>query len=186
MTKRIVVARFNENLDWLNEIKFHGDILIINKGERIESRFKTIEVQNVGFEANSYLSYIINNYNNLTDITYFLQGNPYDHCDRSELSEALRADHISFCPVGRDHNIVHSNGEPNHPGLDKELKKIWNTLFNVLPPDKWHFFFGAQFGVNKKLIRRRGLYFYRKALDAIKTKEDACAIERIWQYIFCS
>ena len=91
MSKRIyIIARYNENLDWVENI--NGDILIINKGTSLTLPYETIETENYGREAESYIKGIvhlfetdrINNY----DEFVFLQGNPTEHS--SFLSEKLK------------------------------------------------------------------------------------------------
>ena len=75
----VVISRYNENLDWLKEInedKFN--IIVYNKG--INDNFiklpnmTIINLDNVGRESHTYLYHVINNYNNLADITIFLPG----------------------------------------------------------------------------------------------------------------
>ena len=77
MKTEIVVARYNENLDWLKEIKKSKDlkITVYNKGkDDIDVPF--ISLPNIGRESHTYLYHIINNYDNLADQTIFCQGNP--------------------------------------------------------------------------------------------------------------
>ena len=74
----IVVARYNENLDWLKDIPKNFNIIIYNKGlEDLTRPF--IKIPNVGRESHTYLYHIITNYNNLADITIFCQGDSIFH-----------------------------------------------------------------------------------------------------------
>ena len=80
MKTEIVVARYNENLDWLKKIKKSKDIKITvyNKGkDDIDVPF--IPLPNIGRESHTYLYHIINNYDNLADQTIFCQGDPIFH-----------------------------------------------------------------------------------------------------------
>jgi len=80
MKTEIVVARYNENLDWLKKIKKSKDIKITvyNKGpDDIDVPF--IQLPNVGRESHTYLYHIINNYDNLADQTIFCQGDSIFH-----------------------------------------------------------------------------------------------------------
>jgi len=75
----IVVSRYNENLEWLNQEPFNNFFIIIyNKGIndnfKIYSPHKIIKLDNVGKCDHTYLYHIINNYNNLPDIIIFLPG----------------------------------------------------------------------------------------------------------------
>ncbi len=78
----IVVARYNENLDWLNLIPKHFNIIIYNKGDtltNIKNNWKIIQLQNIGRESHTYLQHIINNYDTLADKTVFCQGDTLFH-----------------------------------------------------------------------------------------------------------
>ena len=68
MKTEIVIARYNENLDWLKKIKKSKDIKITvyNKGlPDIDVPF--IQLPNSGRESGTYLYHIINNYDKLAD-----------------------------------------------------------------------------------------------------------------------
>lgn len=73
----IVIARYNEDIEWSN--KYLSNVLIINKGDKIEGIKNQIFYPNVGREGHSYYKYIVDNYDNLDDYIIFLQGNPLDH-----------------------------------------------------------------------------------------------------------
>ena len=80
MKTEIVVARYNENLDWLKKIKKSKDlkITVYNKGkDDIDVPF--IQLPNIGRESHTYLYHIINNYDNLADQTIFCQGDSIFH-----------------------------------------------------------------------------------------------------------
>ena len=80
MKTEIVVARYNENLDWLKKIKKSKDlkITVYNKGlDDIDVPF--IKLENKGRESQTYLYHIINNYDNLADQTIFCQGDSICH-----------------------------------------------------------------------------------------------------------
>jgi hypothetical protein len=73
----IVIARYNEDIEWSK--KYSSNVLIINKGDKIEGIENQIFYPNVGREGHSYYKYIYDNYYNLDDYIIFLQGNPLDH-----------------------------------------------------------------------------------------------------------
>jgi hypothetical protein len=73
----IVIARYNEDIEWSK--KYSSNVLIINKGDKIEGIENQIFYPNVGREGHSYYKYIYDNYDNLDDYIIFLQGNPLDH-----------------------------------------------------------------------------------------------------------
>ena len=86
---KIVVARYNEDVDWLlPEMK---NVIIYNKGEPLKNtKMTSINIPNVGRESETYLHYIIDNYDNLPDVVCFTQGMITDHIRRVEPLDALK------------------------------------------------------------------------------------------------
>ena len=71
----IVVARFNEDIEWTKD--YNEYVKIYNKGI-FNKKYENLP--NIGRESHTYLHHIIGNYKNLSDFTLFVQGNPFDHC----------------------------------------------------------------------------------------------------------
>lgn len=74
--KEIVVAKYNEDLNWLNSLN-GGKVTIYNKGKDDSS--DSVKLPNIGREPQTYFHHIVNNYDNLSEWTFFTQGNPFDH-----------------------------------------------------------------------------------------------------------
>jgi len=75
----IVVARYNENLSWLNEYPFNQfEYIVYNKGdnENFEKNNvkEIVRLPNVGRCDHTYLYHIINNYEKLSNIVVFFPG----------------------------------------------------------------------------------------------------------------
>jgi hypothetical protein len=76
----LVISRYKENLWWINNLFFDiFEIIIYNKGKKLENKkikrdVKIIELNNVGACEHTYLTHIINNYDNLNKLTIFLTG----------------------------------------------------------------------------------------------------------------
>jgi hypothetical protein len=79
-TQEIVIARYNESLDWINEEPFNRHpIIIYNKSDnnnfvKSPNIKKVVNLPNVGREMHSYFYHIITNYDKLADVTIFLPG----------------------------------------------------------------------------------------------------------------
>jgi hypothetical protein len=68
----VVVARNkNEDINWLSQ--FHPDNVIIYTKEEELSDYKTIKLSNIGGETYAYFRYIVDNYDNLPETTFFTQ-----------------------------------------------------------------------------------------------------------------
>jgi hypothetical protein len=76
----LIIARYNENLDWIEYIpkNLNINIIIYNKGLD-DISYPSIKLQNIGRESHTYLYYIIENYDNLADINISTQGDPFIH-----------------------------------------------------------------------------------------------------------
>lgn len=76
---QIVIARYNEKLEWLNEFPFNQfRYIVYNKGEN-DDFIKTnvisiINLPNVGRCDHTYIYHIVNNFDSLSPITVFLPG----------------------------------------------------------------------------------------------------------------
>lgn len=91
MDRELVVSRYNEPLDWIQDIRdFDGHITVYNKGNPLpappdnpdhpDAPITTIRrILNVGREGETYLHHIIKQYNSLADITWFVQADPFHH-----------------------------------------------------------------------------------------------------------
>jgi hypothetical protein len=130
MKTEIVVARYNENLDWLKKIKKSKDIKITvyNKGlPDIDIPF--IQLPNSGRESGTYLYHIINNYDKLADQTIFCQGDPIFHAP--DLIELINKYRTKFEPVQplslsywREDEPPHYEPNPPNPTI-KATKNLW-------------------------------------------------------------
>jgi hypothetical protein len=77
--KSIIISRYNEDLEWINEYPFNQfQYIVYNKG--VNENFcknnvkQIINLPNVGRESHTYLYHIVNNYDNLSDILIFFPG----------------------------------------------------------------------------------------------------------------
>ena len=76
----IVVAAYNESVDWL--LPYEDCVIIYHKGQNAIPPFSNIiKLDNIGREGHTYLKYIITNFNNLPDRVTFLQAEPFLHND---------------------------------------------------------------------------------------------------------
>ena len=80
----LVVSRYKENIDWLDDPPFNKyRIKCYNKGDNIpycpDKKCKIIPLPNIGRCDHTFLYHIINNYNNLANLTVFLPASCLDH-----------------------------------------------------------------------------------------------------------
>lgn len=206
----IVVARHNENVDWLvplKDITFiqnNGDIATIHQ----ELRQNTNTIKNIGLDQYCHLRYIIDNYDNLPDVIVFTQADIEPHKDvfhdnsLIDNIDALNKLHVDAYIYG--HSMNARNYIMKHPYLNTTE----NMKVSVIYPDeedsgytygKWfdkfvrkdyifekHLWFkNAIFSVQKKYILSQPLNFYRRIINQIHTRKGEVLhyIERSWYYM---
>jgi hypothetical protein len=79
MKKEIVIAAYDKNLDWLNRLNANIKKTIYRKGNKSENSNEIYIENNKGRCVHTFFNHILSNYNNLSDITYFVQDYPFDH-----------------------------------------------------------------------------------------------------------
>lgn len=190
MTVTIVVARYNENIEWT---KSFPNVIIYNKGNDIDDEYSVIKLNNVGREGHTYYKHIYDNYDNLDDYTIFLQGDPFDHS--SNLIDTLwkyinnKELNIDFEYISNKLMISYNVavGDWYHyPGLP--LYHVYEYLFDEETYDKNVVFGGgAQFIVSKKQILARPREFYLKIVELLEydiNPIEGHIIERFHPIIF--
>lgn len=209
--KELVVAHFNENLDWINHVPDSIDrITIYNKGsfkQQIlpnDSRIKIIKISNIGREADTWLYHFISRRNSLADITYLAQGDPLIHSPNFldlideeydkpvTLTKLYTIDH-SFRTAGsfrkrvQDININFNNNTAlgiitYTPTFFKSgSMAVWDKVFSSKIPDTMFFGYGAMYALPRESILFRSDSFYRLLMES---KISAYQIEGLWYYIF--
>ena len=190
MQNNIVIARYQEDISWIKSINNIYTPIIYNKYHSDEYEY----LPNVGREAHTYLYYIVNNYEKLSDITVFCQGNPFDH-DPNFISKILNSSIVDSVKIigflGLGPNVkegIYANFDLRHKnGLP--MFYVLNLLFgiNINSNDSYDTVYGAQFIVSKNNILHRPLSFYRFLLQFVSDESnpiEAYILERLWPYIF--
>jgi hypothetical protein len=182
----IVVARFEEDLSWLNGIKHK--IKIYNKGQNNINR-DFIPLANIGREATTILYHIITQYDNLSEYTIFLQGNPFQHYTKTK--ELLHGIPESIEPLYKFSDgcwaiadkILNETQEKISP-MRVYPADFHDTFFRV-PKKNFLYASGAQYIVHKNNIRNKPITFYKKIMSSFSWKgHEPWSIERVWPSIF--
>ena len=137
VTIEMVIARYNENLDWLEQEPFNSyNSIVYNKG--INDTFNKhnvkniIQLKNVGRCDHTYLYHIINNYDNLTDLTIFLPGS---------LPDKIHKANLIFNKLKTHKNTIfnasyYNNVKDDMYNFQLNLWKASNINNNVLNPEQ--------------------------------------------------
>ena len=171
----VCVAHYDEPIKWVDNIKYNVKV-ISNKEPNKDN------------EASSYLQYIIENYDNLSEYTYFIRGHRTSYYHEENLDEKINR----LIPDKPYYNI--NEGPILFPDPEchsilymvSDLLQIINVEQFVLNvQDK----ISSQFYVHKSLIRRHSKHVYIKIQEnSIDIKVDLSfsgwAFEYIWHLIF--
>lgn len=170
-----VVSRYKKNTDWVYKLKNINKFYIYDK-ETPENEYNI--PFNKGNEASVYLKYIIDNYDNLTDFTFFIHDDEYAwHHSGSIINlfdDAVTSNKLYYnindkCVLG---SII------SHHWHNDIL--IWYNNYiekyipiNTLPSKDWTNGHrgSAQFLVHKSLITKLPLVFYENLYNWIITAD---------------
>lgn len=203
MSYKIIVARYNENIEWLNDEI--DNCIIYNKGYKIGIN-NEIMLENLGRESETYLNYIISNYENLPDVVVFTQANISDHreCGNNVnylidiknnalingKSDSFITHYESHYHNHWDHDWNYVNGvyylkdnyKNNMPFIDWFKKNI-----NVNYPNPIKIYYNGIFAVSKQLILNNSLEYYKTLILEVNhhiNSTEGHFFERSWYYIF--
>jgi hypothetical protein len=185
----IVVARYNEVIDWTKQFQ---NVIIYNKGEKLNNGYNEVFLNNVGREGHTYYKYICDNYDNLSDYTIFLQGRPFDHSPNiiSNLNKYINNENLSIDFEFLSEQIHNSSLdlECRRYWQCKNIHKNWQRVFGVSNGNqKCVFGAGAQFIVSKNKILKNKKEFYENIVKMLEYAIDPLEgydIERFHKYIF--
>jgi len=183
----IVVARYNEDLEWT---KIFSNVIVYNKGNPLSDEFNEKYLNNVGREGHTYYKHIYDNYDNLADYTIFLQGNPFDHSPNiiSNLNKYVNNTNLSIDFEFLSERVLDCNltGCKYHYGLP--LIDTYEKIFGERNKNMaFKFGAGAQFIVSKKKILQRPKEFYLKIIEMLNkdiNPIEGFVIERFHKLIF--
>jgi hypothetical protein len=206
----LVIARYQENLNWLDKISDLPSLKNIfiyekdpeNKIHSTHKKYRKESLPNVGREAHTYLSHIIKYYEQLNDFTVFVQGHPYGHGINLQghiefiSNSAPNSVHsLNYSSIHALSGIATENNkheyrhhEQYHPhGL--HLGYFMDLLFDIRldTEETVKVTYGAQFAVTKQAILSRPLDFYKylcKIVARKKSPVEGYIFERLWLYIF--
>ena len=161
----VVVAKYKENIDWINEMD-KNKIIIYNKSDELMNN--AINRPNIGRDPETFLYHIIEKYDNLPDYLFFLQGNPFDHFTQfngklqNEINKISSEKQIGVAPFLTHLHLEHY---ATYPGL--KVREYYSLFFKGDAPEILQFSAGCQYVVSKKNILNRPKKFYTKMYDMI-------------------
>lgn len=193
--QEIVISRYNEKLNWIEEEPFNRHPLIIyNKGgnsdfKKTSNIKEVVTLPNVGREAHTYLYHIINNYYKLADVTIFLPGsadlpNKYERSKKivykiEETNENVLACNIDKNTHKNEYEFTLNSYKLSHEDNASLNKTTDVTPSNIRPFGKWFekmftnneenncISWNSIIGITKKNIMQKPISFYENLLNEV-------------------
>jgi hypothetical protein len=209
MSIQYCVARYNEDISWIAHDS--ANVLIYNKGARLNVP-NELMLPNVGRESHTYLHHIIENYDNLCDITVFTQAKIHDHGYEHDIRTFDNL--IMQCRLhGHSKNHIRCDcaTAPNHFSPDfNMLPEIVSSLchscmldakeVNKIPFSEWFknntgyeynhdvcIYVAGIFVMSKQRIHARPKEYYMSLRDQLCNHNapiEGHFMERAWYYVF--
>jgi hypothetical protein len=185
---KILIAHYNEDLIWTKNLKYNYTIISKN-GIKYET------IPNKGNEASSYLQYIIENYNNLANYTFFIHGHRNSWHHKENIDEKInniiiKHDYYNL----NDQNITTtfelSQREHNEYKIIIQLIPILENILNKkIDFEKIKYRSCAQFYVSEKNILLNDINVYKKLYEFIMNTNISSyftsrLFEYTWHFIF--
>ena len=202
MTKEVVISAYTRNYNWVYNLNENVKVTVYNKNIETLKEGETY-LPNVGRDVHTFFYHIVNNYNNLSDYTFFSQDDPFDHV--KNYIEIINGDSDIWnnCSLQKSEDCWFFNtlwinsltgnpvtlvsdryGQPNS-GRPLDIYNVWRRLFNSEMIDHLVFTPGGHFCISKKGIKSRPIEFYKTILNILENEEDSpWIIERLEPYIF--
>jgi len=106
MSYKIIVARYNENIEWLNSEM--SNCVVYNKGNKLDIENEII-LENTGRESETYLHYIITNYDKLPDVVVFTQARISDHKGSDDINFLINIKNDALCNSKSQNFLIHND-----------------------------------------------------------------------------
>ena len=82
-----VVSRFKNDVSWIKD--YTDTYIIYDKSDTLPACDRVVKVPNVGYNIHDIFHFITYNYDNLPELTAFLEGNPFDHCKKEKFEKLI-------------------------------------------------------------------------------------------------
>jgi len=211
--QEIVIARYNEKLEWINQEPFNRHpIIVYNKSDNENfsknNVKKIVKLSNIGRETHSYLYHIIENYDNLSDVTIFLPGSAElsNKFDRSKnLVTTVENTNKTVLSCVKEENFIENNYnfQLDNYLLTNENNKQINSdstvkMSNIRPFGKWYetiftneknecISYNSIIAISKENILQKPKLYYEKLIKELNTHhnpETGHYMERSWYAVF--
>ena len=202
-----VVSQWNNDVSWVED--YTDQYVIYDKSNTLEQSEKVIKCPNVGHNLHDIFHFIYNNYENLPEVVAFLEGNPWDHCNREKFNRIIYNEF--FTPLesyenSPDYHAAMKSSDAGwmerndswyitshprkHESMFQSYHEALNYCFkNAYNPQFVRFSPGGMYLVEKKRLQHYSKEWWKKLLDIVSKHEnqpEAYIMERmLWTIFAC-
>lgn len=183
MSKHVVIAHYNDDLSWVTNLNYPFTIISRNK-------LPKDTIPNKGNEASVFLEYILQNYDTLSDYTFFVHGHrtAWHHAEPMDQKINRIECNLKYFNL----NDIPPFRILDCPATTNQILTMYPQIEYILGPldmDRITFRMASQFYVHRDAIRSRSLETYKQLYEFImknngQSFEDGLLFERIWHFIF--
>jgi hypothetical protein len=158
----IVIAKYKEDVSWVNELK--SPYIVYNKNTEDNHLYEN-NLENIGREGHTFMYHIVQNYNNLNEYTAFVQGNPFDHCPVFiKAINEFKGD-FQLIALGSATTYGSQVDEAGKQIIDFAKLIGFELKFPVLEVS------GGQILLHKDVITSQPVEFYQRIIDSLEDPE---------------
>lgn len=191
--KELVIAAWDRDYSWISLLNSDIKVTIYNKNIETLKESEILISPNVGRDVHTFFYHIVENYDNLSDYTFFSQDYPFDHVLQYFTIINSNPRHWDIIAVQKSEGCWFFNsyyrgfrcdkhGNPQHTGLNIEL--VWNQLFDYPIFDSIEFTVAGHFCISKECVHKHPINFYKKILNILENNEQApWILERLEPYV---
>lgn len=179
--RRLVIARYKEDLGWLDKLPAEWEPVVIQK----QTEDLPGDIPNAGREPTSFLFAIARDYNQIkpSDVWAFVQGSPFEHCPNFMDQLQVLSNVEKYTALGgHDRKVTDGVGWPDHPNLP--VKELYEKWLNRPFPGIVEFTPGGQFIVRGRDLLRHPKKWYIQVMDDATPAWNTYVLERIWSEVF--
>ncbi len=190
----LVVAHYNENLDWLNQVNNQLSVKIYSRTLHNHPTLSvTFDAINKGNEALIYINYIIERYNTLPNVAFFIHAHETSWHHEGSMFNILNKC-IPFVKTSCYYKNLNKNPTKCFLETFKDYNLYQSRINSIFdrPPILKHTLIDdcAQFIVTSDIIKRHPIEFYKKIQYYLLNTQDSNAIsgrvlEYTWRWIWC-
>lgn len=172
----IVVSQWNNDISWVKE--YTNNYVIYDKSDTLEPGANIIKCKNVGHNLFDIFHFIYTNYDNLPKLIAFVEGNPFDHCNKEKFDRIINNKFFTClesyekcqdyhavikCSDGGWMEINNSWYISDHPRKEYSKFSTYNEALDYVFKDAYHPQFVKFSPGGMYIVERERLLYYSKS-----------------------